>query len=425
MATVSRSPNKLTMKRDLKNIVKKLPFFYTVARSIYGVSRSIRRLASRENCFGPGDLVPFDGCFKHNFCGYYDHSPFMEGQESLILVHSTNASIYRAPNPKEAMCARVFDWSIGHEIERLGETYAWNWQQGSRLMWIGRNKWIFNIFDPQRNEYGSVTGEVGSSKRTFLPHPIQEISPFNFFYSINYAALSVIRPDYGYFNRRVRPSDFQSSGILEVSYSGGSHCIVSVQFLKEEVETRRSEQIRNYKINHLLCSPCGSKFVFLFRYFLKNSRRVTDVYLYKRENKSVELLISDAGVSHYCWLDDQRLVYTGIHHEQFGYYIVDINGERMGPLVGASADGHPVAMGDDILLTDTYPNRLGIRGLFFLACSTDCQQRNVVNVARFVEPWYLWGHRRCDLHPSVSPSGNLWQVDVVSQGRRGVCIGKV
>lgn len=410
---------------EIKKSLKDMPFVLIFVRSLYGLTRAIARRVSRERASFQSYLVPFDDDFKHNFCGYYDHSPFMESNESLLLVHSTNASIYRGANPTEPVSARLIEWRTGKQIERLGETYAWNWQQGSRLMWIGDKRWIFNTFDTERNDYGSILGEVGSSKRTFLPYSVQEISPLNHFYSINYAALSVIRPDYGYFNRSARFSDFESSGILEVSFTGCARCIVRIDDIKEEVETRRGEVIRNYKFNHVLCSPNGLHLVFLFRYFLKNGRRITDVYLYRCEDDVVELLVSDAGVSHYCWINCNQLIYTGVHSGQFGYYSVDTSGARSGPLFGVSVDGHPVHVHGDSLITDTYPSRLGIRSLLLLESRQDGCQTGPSEIASFVEPWYLWGTRRCDLHPSVSLTRKFWQVDVVNQGRRGVCVGNV
>lgn len=413
----------MSYKTHLKESLKGYSPIYCMIRGAYGLSRSVRRLAYAEKATVNPYLVNFDTHFKHNFCGYYDHSPFMPSDESQLLVHSTNATILRNPDPRARLTVRVVDRTTGKESERLGHTYAWNWQQGSRALWVCKERWVFNFFDISRGDYGSIIGRIGSTERIYLPYPVQTVSPLGVFYSINYSVLAEIRPDYGYFNRKPSSEDFQNNGIKEICISGNVRTVVSVAFLKADAEDRMKQPITRFKVNHVLCSSAGNYIIFMFRYRLRNGRRVTDVYLYKRDHGTIDVLIADSNVSHYCWIDSETVTYTGHHEFGFGLYTVDVCHRRSGPMIGVSTDGHPCLVNGETLLLDTYPNELGLRSLVSLRrCADGTYARDDV-LGSFVEPWYLWGQRRCDLHPSVSQSGMYWQVDVVTQGRRTVCIG--
>ncbi|QDV26133.1 hypothetical protein [Aureliella helgolandensis] len=407
--------------QSLKKAAMDSPLAFTAMRSALGVSKLARRKLSRRRLVVRGNYVAAIPNYRHMFCGYYDHSPFCPTDENLVLVNLTNASILSAPTPKIPICAAVINVDKGVIEEQLGITHAWNWQQGCRPIWFNQASWIYNYFDNDRRTYGSVTGTLGSSERKMLSLPVQEVSSRGKFYSIDYSVLADLRPDYGYFCHSASTSDPGDAGLTEFDETGHHEvCLLKVKDLQEQTEQRHAARISKPKINHVLSSPNGKQLIFMFRYYV-GSHRTTDVFHYCLESSEFRPIILDRGVSHYCWMSNEELLFTGQGEEGFGYYRFHV-GESKTTCCEVMVDGHPVALNQHSILSDSYANSQGIRQLWQADFEQTPWKRNVI--CETVEPWYLWGERRCDMHPSISASGKRWQADVVSHGRRKVLIGQ-
>src|SRR5690606_37273119 len=87
-------------------------------------------------------------------------------------------------------------------VTEIGRTQAWNWQQGAMTQWV-RESVVFNTI--QEGMLSSVWQSNGPPR--VIPWPVQAISPRgDFFVSLNYRRLHLLRPDYGY---RVEVKNFQ------------------------------------------------------------------------------------------------------------------------------------------------------------------------------------------------------------------------
>ena len=81
----------------------------------------------------------------------------------------------------------------------LGETRAWNWQQGCMLQWLpgSKNEVIWN--DRQDNQFVCHVMDVQSRKKRTLPGPIYAISPDSkWAVAPDFSRLNDCRPGYGY-----------------------------------------------------------------------------------------------------------------------------------------------------------------------------------------------------------------------------------
>ena len=74
--------------------------------------------------------TPNDG--NSYFCGYYDFDPICHDR-NLILCHKVNFD-GRAVRSSD-YCQIIAINIITNEVVKLGRSYSFNWQQGSRLMW--------------------------------------------------------------------------------------------------------------------------------------------------------------------------------------------------------------------------------------------------------------------------------------------------
>jgi hypothetical protein len=82
-------------------------------------------------------------------------------------------------------------------------------------------------------------------------------------------------------------------------------------------------------------------------------------------------------------------------------------------------DGHPSIGAADaaMMVTDTYPNRLGEQTLLVFDMTTNTAQ----NLARFYSPRGR-GETRCDLHPRWDFTGRRIAVDSAHNGERRLCV---
>jgi len=169
-------------------------------------------------------------------------------------------------------------------------------------------------------------------------------------------------------------------------------------------------------LNHLMASPSGEHLLFLFRYF-RGDNRITDLYVIETATRRRWCLAHDKGVSHCCWLDNDSLLATMQTPEHgFGYYRIPLASPAY-KLLWRHADGHPTPLSDHGFLTDTYPDRRGLRHLLSVTLSPH-EQTN--ELASFAEPLLFHGQTRCDLHPSLSASGRWIQVDMARHHHRAV-----
>lgn len=355
--------------------------------------------------------------YRNTFCGYYDHSPFNPNDESRILAHANRWPAWRTPSSAISTDIVILDWRTQQVVNKLGETTAWNWQQGARALWLSGDAAVFNVYDPAADAYRAriVTGD--GVEQSTVPIPVQEWDGRGRIYGIRYEALCHIRPDYGYRNRQPTQAEIMENRIERYDLNTGTMTsFVGVPELVGEARDRHGEQIRNPKLNHLMASPDGQQLIFLFRYFV-GERRITDLYALDAANGHWRCVLDNHGVSHYCWLDSATALATLNGPDGFGYYSVDVISSSL-TLVRRAPDGHPQPLNNRWFLTDTYPDRYGLRRL--LAASFD-KPDETKRLGEFPEPLLLQGETRCDLHPSVSSSGRWIQVDMTDGHRR--CVG--
>lgn len=351
------------------------------------------------------------------FVGYYDHSPFKPGCESLMLVHVTSHPAWRHPTPKVPVRIHLFDWEKGVILEELGESFAWNWQQGARALWLDEDTVIFNVYDTETDRYRAQVVGIDGKTQGFLPIPAQEVDSAGRVYSLSYEALGRIRPDYGYRNRRVALRALAKCAIEQYGISTGTHrVLVRVDTLQEEAQRRHGGKVKLAKLNHVMASPDARHLIFLFRYFV-HDRRVTDLYCVCIDRIDTRLLVGDGAVSHACWWDAETVLAIMNGSAGFGYYRINLSDASVEP-VWQYADGHPSRLDGNHLLTDTYPDQYGLRRLVVRSMLDN----TVTEIAAFPEPLVFQGETRCDLHPSSSPSGRWIQVDCAVGHRRTVAV---
>jgi hypothetical protein len=349
------------------------------------------------------------------FYGYFGLQPWSRNG-SRYLFHR-----WRTRDPRRvSICTRD---AAGGAVRVLGESAAWNFQQGSLAQWVvldGVECAIFNdVVD------GSLACRIvapdGSERRH--PWPIQALHPGGAeALSLNYRRLARIRPEYGY---DVEVGNFspdqppESDGLWRVDLRSGSATFV-VTLAELAASAPRPEMAgAQHKVNHAVYSPAGSRCVFMHRWIGPRGK-FSRLYVANADGSGLRLLLDHRMVSHYAWRDEQRLlVWARAPDKGDRYYLLDVTtGAREACCPGTLdrfGDGHPSYSPDGRwIVTDSYPDRGRMRRLLL----SRPEDGIVIEAGAFHAPWRYDGEVRCDLHPRWSRDGTRISVDSAHEGVR-------
>lgn len=415
----------MSLKDSVRRISKSERFAWI--RYFYTLLRLSRRFLKARKIYQERRVAVVSERSWNYFHGYYDRSAFHPSKPEYILLHRTKAKIWRKPNPKEKLQVVIYNWQLGKVEKIIGETLAWNWQQGARALWLSDTEVIFNIFSVESNSYRAVRWCWLSDELSEVGPPVQEIIDCKYYLSIDYIALALFRPDYGYFCIRPSADELKDYGIVICDIStGGSQKLVFKRDMEGLISRGTLSEASWSKFNHVSVSPSGDAFIFMFRYMSGEGQRITDVFVYSFSSKTVRILLPDLGVSHYCWISDNEVLYSGRNPSDvasFGLGVVRVTDASVRWLRDMH-DGHPHQVSDSKFVYDSYSDAQGVKSLKCMSVSGSNVEDEVL-LLESIEPWYLPTQSRCDLHPTVSSDGRLFQIDSVCANKRVVVIGEL
>lgn len=364
------------------------------------------------------ELREFSQGGKETFFGYYDKSPVNKTSE-FIIYHASDYATSKLPEPKKQILIILANFKTGKILSKF-TTKAYNWQQGAKLMWISDFEFIFNDFDKKTGKYISkiVNAKTGKFRKN-VPFPVYDIAG-KIALSLNFERLSILRPDYGYRNIKVKLRnlpDTQNDGIFKIDINTGKFTLlISLQDLIE-LEPNINMNNALHKVNHIMFSPAGNKFIFLHRYF-KDGIKLDRLILADIDKKNMKVLSDHEMISHCYWLDNTNII-SFMRRFETGdkYYIINTETFKIKQIgeeiIDKFGDGHPSVFGNKMIF-DTYPNRSRMKELF----SYNIEENNLSKLGEFFEPFKYYGETRCDLHPRGSFDGKFLFFDSVHSGLR-------
>jgi hypothetical protein len=355
-----------------------------------------------------------------SFFGYYDLWP--ENGDGLVLCHQSRHPTKLVPNAAKAIEVCLFAADAPASPLIKTQTHAYNWQQGARLQWLSKKEFIFNDFDPEKNQYHARIFDAEKGvELAQAPMPIQTRIDDTSFLSLNYQRLARLRPDYGYFNlppEACDVTDLRNDGIWWVNVKDGSHDLLySMADIIEAGHLSSAEKL-SHKVNHLMLSPDGQAFVMLHRMF-KGGQRSGRLLVGDIAGSPLQILPGDTMISHYCWVGDKTLLcFMRTDECGDGYYLVHIDSQKAELLPGLTAltpgDGHPSSLGNGRFITDSYPDRYGYQKLML----GDYRKQTISELASLYHARDYRGVTRCDLHPRGNVAHDYCYFDTVTSGRR-------
>lgn len=401
---------------------------------------------------------------RSHFFGYYDKSPF-DGDERRLLCHAVDFD-GRMVQAGDRAGIGFWDLSDG-SYTRLGETEAFNWQQGSMLQWLPGTDYTQVIYnDRANNHFAAIILDVQAEDRHVLPITIYSLaSDGHYAVTPRFERLYYCRPGYCYqgieqpqWNARLPLGD----GIWCLNLKSGTQELILETKALAESQRLPSMQGATHYVEHPLIAPDGKKLIFLHRWVVPGDGTiVTRLYGCNLDGTDLRMYPDTGMYSHAIWQDPDSFIVWGRQpnayaqirlkgnwrrvltpllrfHRRYPYHpmiqgarrriardaFLRFSGPEQPEIVGRGRleeDGHPsVCPGcPQLLLVDTYEDKQNYRHLKIYNMESDV----AVEIGRFYSPdRFNRTSFRCDLHPRWSPSGRLVCVDRAYRGGRQMLV---
>lgn len=377
-------------------------------------------------------LCPNDG--MEYFFGYYDKTPWDESGRYVLCLRAKDTSRY--PDPVEPAELVLIDSEANMHITHLSYTHAWNVQQGCMAQWLdvngGGKKIIFNDFNGG-GYYCSYVLDINTGKKQELSMPVYTVSADGkIALTLDFARLHNLRPGYGYAILPEKTKDVplpDETCIWRMSIETGEvvPLLKYTDFAKFQPRPEMQEKGSVHKVNHLMLSPNGKRFMVLYRWFCGH-RKYTRLITCNVDGTDMYLLSDDDMVSHCYWKnDDEIIAFENKNGEGPGYYLMKDKTQEWRHLwPQLNSDGHPSysPTDDDLVVFDTYPSRSRIQEVK-ICRDTDIEGKDLKVVARVLSPFKYDNDTRCDLHPRWSRDGKKVCFDSVFEGHRGLYVVEI
>lgn len=393
----------------LKNDKLRHLLYGVYQRALYTVSPKIK--AEGNIC----TITPDDG-FEY-FFGYYDKCPWSDDGKYLLALKVKNATA-EADSTQSADVVRIE--LATKKTEKLATTHSWNVQQGCMAQWLSNDEILYNDF--RDGKYRAVVLNLKSKAERIIDMPVYAMSPDRTTaLSLDFSRLHRLRPGYGYANipettRNEKCPDTACIWKIHIATGGITPLLKYTDFAA--FEPKENMAGAEHKVNHLMISPNGQRFMVLHRWFQKGVK-YTRLVTCNMDGTDMYNLSDDDFVSHCCWKNDEEILsYLNKREGGKGYYLLkDKTQEYQRCWHQLVMDGHPTYSYDGkYVVTDTYPNRRRIQSLYIM------NGKRVVRIARVFSPFKYGGDTRCDLHPRWSRDGKQICFDASFGGKRSVCV---
>ena len=375
-----------------------------------------------------GDITrisPDDG--EEYFFGYYDKSPWDASGRYLICMKTKDT--WSEPDPFTRADIMLIDTGNANAIRRIADTLTWNVQQGCMAQWLGpkhNNEIIYNTM--RDGNYCSIILNINTLEEKLLPLPVYTVSSDGkYALSLDFSRLHNLRPGYGY---AALPETTEGEAlpdspcIWRVNLDTGdvAPILSYTDFVKFQPRPEMLEHDSVHKVNHLMLSPCGNRFMVLYRWFC-GQRKYTRLITCNIDGSDMYLLSDDDMVSHCYWKNDEEIIaFERKKDGGNGYYLMKDKTQeyrRLWPQL--NNDGHPSYCPTDnsLVVFDTYPNRARVQEVK-VARDNDVEGKDVTVIAKVFAPFKYDNDTRCDLHPRWSRDGKKICFDACFEGHRGL-----
>ncbi|MCF8360355.1 MAG: hypothetical protein K9H26_16505 [Prolixibacteraceae bacterium] len=411
------------IEKFIYNQVKSIPWLKYLIRNLYQAAFD---LLPRQKEFSLAPIVFQEGFFF----GFHDKTPFSEKNDKLLANQLTIP--LRMPSPSDKLNVGYFIITSDQlkEFIKIGESFAWNYHKGCRLQWLNEQDLIFNSAKNERLIAKIVNVQTKTEK--IINYPIDTVSTDgNWATSFSYERLQELMPGYGYpyFDEGLLNENApESTGLFLINLSSNARrLLISLKDLTVDLTDSDDIKGSRHYITHSEFSTDGKYISFLHRWTKKDIRdRVTRLVIFDLDQQNYFVVPTEGMVSHYVWnRQNQIIAYCRIDGEDCHalFNVPDVHSYKKIATSMLNSDGHQSFITDTEFLTDTYPDRFRMSKLYRVN-STSSEARLIASLhsPKKFQTRNFQKHIACDLHPRVSPNGQLVCFDAVRNGKRSLCI---
>lgn len=357
------------------------------------------------------------------FFGYYDKSPWDITDRYMLCIRVKDALSSVAPKEKAEIL--LIDTHDNNSYEVLATTNTWNVQQSCMLQWLGPDYSTCIIFNDFRDgQYCSVILDIKTRKERIINMPIYSVSlDGKFALSLDFSRLHRLRKGYGYSNLLEETKAEKCPDkpcIWHINLENGKINPLLKYTDFANFEPRPEMENAEHKVNHIMISPSGKRFMVLHRWF-NGVRKYTRLVTVGCNGDNLYNLSDDDMTSHCCWKNDEEILsYLRKKSEGTGYYLLKDNSQYCKKFWNEMfTDGHPSYSPDKkLILTDSYPNRQRVAAIYCI----NPEKREIRTIAKVFAPFKYDNDVRCDLHPRWNRKGDRICFDSVFEGQRGMYV---
>lgn len=359
------------------------------------------------------------------FFGYYDKSPWDASGQYMLCMRAKNT--WSEPDPVGEADILLIDTKDGNNFRELAKTHTWNVQQGCMAQWLGpdfSSKILYN--DLRGGKYCSVILDVVSMEERVLPMPAYTVSADGkTALSLDFSRLHSLRLGYGYAalpekTKGVALPDTTCIWKMNIETGEVTELLKYTDFAKFQPRREMLVEGSVHKVNHLMLSPNGKRFMVIYRWFV-GSRKYNRLITCNVDGTDMYVLNDDDMVSHCFWKDDEHIIaFQNKKDGGPGYYLMkDKTQEYRHLWPQLNNDGHPSYCPTDnhLVVTDSYPNRARVADVKLLK-DTDPKGMDMKVLAKVFAPFKYDNDTRCDLHPRWKRDGSAICFDSVFEGHR-------
>ena len=390
----------------------------TIRHFLYGIyQRVLYAISAKIQVEGDVEVITPDDGYEYLF-GYYDKCPWDESGRYMLVTRVKSATA-KADSTVPADIVTI-DLQNNKAVKVIATTHCWNVQQGCMAQWLDSDSILYNDF--RDGKYCAVIHNISTGVERILNMPVYTLSANKkTALTLDFSRLHRLRPGYGYANvEEITKNEIcpDKTCIWKIDIESG----VVTPLLKytdfSSFEPREDMDNAEHKVNHLMISPNGKRFMVLHRWF-KDKVKYTRLVTCNVDGTEMYNLSDDNFVSHCCWKNDSEILsYLNKNEGGKGYYLMQDKTKEFERFWSELAmDGHPTYSYDgERIVTDTYPDRKRVQSVYVMKDSV------VKRVARVFSPFKYGGDVRCDLHPRWKPDGSQICFDASFLGKRSVCV---
>ena len=383
-------------------------FFYTFSKKIKVEGNVIR-------------VSPDDD--KEYFFGYYDRSPWDATGKYILCMQADDT--WSDVSPKSTLNILLLDCEDHYKPRKIAESRSGNVQMGCMAQWLGPTFDKKIIFNDYRNErYCSIILNIFTGEEKIINAPIFSVSnDGKTALTLDYSRLYNLRPGYGYFNmpeitKGIALPDATCIWTIDLSNGNIEPLLNYIDFASFQPRKEMMEKEAVHKVNHIMFSPNGKRFMVLYRWFI-GERKYTRLITCNTNGTDMFVLNDNDMVSHCYWKDDETIIaFENKKEGGPGYYLMkDKTNEWRHLWKKYSNDGHPSYSPDRrLVVTDSYPDKKRMQDIKVLK---DTEEDGTI-VVRVFAPFKYDNETRCDLHPRWSRNGKTICFDACFEGKRGL-----